>query len=80
MKGHKKIPEEYREEAKEKALVALSRSNFLLFGYWATFWGQANKLSRIRKTTPFRDFTEMALAKRKEAKAGPGGPDSIKEF
>lgn len=61
MKGHKKIAEEYREEAREKALVALSRSNFLSFGYWAATWSQMNKLSRIRKPNPFSDFVELAL-------------------
>jgi hypothetical protein len=65
MKGHKKIAEEYRMEAEEKALVALSRSNFLMFGYWAATWDQMNKLSRIRQVDPFRDFVEMALSKRK---------------
>ena len=65
MKGHKKIAEEYREEAREKALVALSRSNFLAFGQWATQWDYMNKLSRIRQVCPFRDLVELALSKRK---------------
>ncbi len=65
MKGHKKIPEEYREEAEEKALVALSRSNFLMFGHWAATWVHMNKLSRLRQENPFVDFAEMALKKRK---------------
>jgi hypothetical protein len=71
MKGHKKIPEEYRMDAEEKALVALSRSNFLMFGYWAATWVHMNKLSRIRQVDPFRDFVDLALKIRKgEIEAG----------
>ena len=65
MKGHKKIAEELREEAREKALVALSRSNFLMFGHWAATWVHMNKLSRIRMPSPFLDFIDLALSIRK---------------
>ena len=65
MKGHKKIPEEHREEARERALVALSRSNFLMFGHWAATWVHMNKLSRIRQPNPFSDFVDLALSIRK---------------
>lgn len=65
MRGHKKIAEELREEAREKALVALSRSNFLMFGHWAAIWVNMNKLSRLRTPNPFSDFIDLALKKRR---------------
>ena len=65
MKGHKKIAEEYRKDAEEKALIALSRSNFLAFGHWAATWVHMNKLSRIRQPNPFSDFVDLALSTRK---------------
>jgi len=67
MKGYKKTPEEYREEALKKALDSLARYKFYMFGYWASVWVQMNKLSRIRKCNPFVDLVDLAK-KIKEAK------------
>ena len=60
MKGHKKIAEEYRDEAKKKAYDFLSGGRFYMFGYWASVWMQMNKLSRIRKVNPFLGLIDLA--------------------
>jgi len=60
MKGHKKIPEEYRQEARDKAFDSLARYKFYMFGYWAATWVQMNKLCRIRALNPFSDFVDLA--------------------
>ena len=65
MKGHKKIPEEYREEAEEKALATLSRNDYTKFGFWAGTWVQMNKLCRVREVDPFVVFANLALKIRK---------------
>ena len=60
MKGHKKIAEEYRQEAKDKAFDSLARYKFCMFGYWAATWVQMNKLCRIREANPFNDLVDLA--------------------
>lgn len=60
MQGHKKIAEEYRDEARKKAYDSLSRYKFYMFGYWASVWVQMNKLSRVRKINPFCGLVDLA--------------------
>lgn len=60
MKGYKKTPEEYREEARAKAFASLAGYKFYMFGYWASQWVQMNKLCRVRKDNPFNDLVELA--------------------
>ena len=60
MRGYKKTPEEYREEARRKALDSLARYKFLMFGYWAAAWVQMNKLCRIREPNPFCRLVDLA--------------------
>ena len=60
MRGYKKNPEEYREEAKRKAFASLARYKFYMFGYWAAVWVQMNKLCRIREPNPFCGLVDLA--------------------
>jgi len=60
MKGYKKTPEEYREEAKKKAFDSLAGYKFYMFGYWAATWVQMNKLCRIREINPFNQLVDLA--------------------
>jgi len=60
MKGYKKTPEDYRQEAEEKAFDSLARYKFYMFGYWATTWVQMNKLCRIREINPFNQLVDLA--------------------
>lgn len=60
MKGIKKTPEEYRDEAKKKAFDSLSRYKFYMFGYWAATWIQMNKLCRFREINPFNKLVHLA--------------------
>ena len=68
MRGYKKTPEEYRDEAKRKAFDSLARYKFLMFGYHAAMWVHNNKLCRIREPNPFNNLVDFAKKKSKEKK------------
>lgn len=48
------------EEAERKALDALGRYKFQMFGYWAEIWVHLNKLSGLRKPNPFNVLVKAA--------------------
>ncbi|HQF63867.1 MAG TPA: hypothetical protein PLT26_15310 [Anaerolineaceae bacterium] len=54
-------------EAEYKAIDALSRYKFAMFGYWAGIWVHLNRISGAKRPNPFRPLVDAArsiLAKR----------------
>jgi len=47
-------------EAEEKAIDALSRYKFQMFGYWASIWVHLNRLSGQKRSNPFRELVQEA--------------------
>jgi len=48
------------KEAEEKALDALARYKFQMFGYWAGVWVHLNRISGLKKPNPFADLVKKA--------------------
>ena len=53
-----------REEARRKAIDALSRYKFYMFGYWAAVWVTLNKLDPRPLPSPFTDLVKLAKIKK----------------
>lgn len=53
-----------REEARVKAIDALSRYKFIMFGYWAAVWVTLNKLDSRPQPNPFADLVKLAKIKK----------------
>lgn len=51
---------EAKTEAKYKAIDALSRYKFVMFGYWAAVWVHLNKLDNKKEANPFRYLVSEA--------------------
>ena len=49
------------QAAEEKAIDALSRYKFTMFGYWAGIWVHLNRIEGKKRPNPFR---ELVLAAR----------------
>lgn len=47
-------------EAEAKALDALARYKFTMFGYWAGIWVHLNKIEGARRPSPFRALVKVA--------------------
>ena len=47
-------------EAQDKAIDALSRYKFVMFGYWAGVWVHLNRIEGKRRKNPFRPFVDLA--------------------
>lgn len=56
-----------RAEAETKALDALGRYKFQMFGYWAGVWVHLNRIIGDRQPSPFKHLVEAA--KRGESNA-----------
>lgn len=52
--------EQERDEAEKKAIDALARYKFQMFGYWAAIWVHMNRLCAERKPNPFRAIVKSA--------------------
>ena len=50
----------HREEAKTKAIDALSRYKFMMFGYHAAIWVRLNSIIGDRRPNPFRLLVQTA--------------------
>lgn len=53
-----------RAEARHKALDALGRYKFEMFGYWAAIWVHQNRLlaaDGLGEPSPFRELVKKAL-------------------
>lgn len=49
-------------EAEAKAIDALARYKFTMFGYWAGIWVHLNKIEGQRRPSPFRSLVKVAKA------------------
>ena len=49
-----------RDDAERKAIDALARYKFWMFGYWAGKWVSLNRLCPTRKPSPFKRIVETA--------------------
>ena len=52
--------EQAKKDAIKKALDALGRYKFEMFGYWASKWVSLNKLSDKKDPNPFRELVWLA--------------------
>lgn len=48
------------DDAEAKALDALGRYKFQMFGYWAAIWVHLNRISGERRANPFADLVQAA--------------------
>ena len=54
-----KISEEIKE-AEIRAIDALSRYKFQMFGYWAGIWVHLNRIEGLKRPNPFNDLVKQA--------------------
>lgn len=54
--------EQHRDEAAEKAIDALARYKFMMFGYWAAVWVHLNRLCPTKQRSPFARIVQAARA------------------
>ena len=50
------------DEAEAKAIDALGRYKFTMFGYWAGIWVHLNKIEGQKRPSPFRALVKVAKA------------------
>lgn len=48
------------QEAEAKALDALGRYKFVMFGYWAGIWVHLNRIEGKKRPSPFRSLVIQA--------------------
>ena len=51
------------DEAERKAIDALGRYKFQMFGYWAAIWVHLNRISGLKRPNPFRHLVVAARTK-----------------
>jgi len=51
---------ELKEEAYVKAIDALARYKFMMFGYWAAIWVYLNRVDTKKENNPFKGLVEKA--------------------
>lgn len=49
-----------RDEARDKAIDALGRYKFAMFGYWAGVWVHLNRIIGDRQPNPFAEIVKAA--------------------
>jgi len=59
-------------EAETKAIDALGRYKFTMFGYWAGIWVHLNKIEGKKRPSPFRQYVIQAKADSDAAKRNAG--------
>jgi len=47
-----------------KAIDALARYKFMMFGYWAAMWVHLNRLCQVKAKSPFTKLVQAARAER----------------
>ena len=52
--------DEELKEAEERAIDALARYKFTMFGYWAGIWVHLNRISGSRYRNPFTEIVKTA--------------------
>ncbi len=50
----------HRNDARVKALDALSRYKFQMFGYWAAIWVHMNQIAAVKQPSPFSSLVQQA--------------------
>lgn len=53
------------DESEKKAIDALSRYKFQMFGYWAAIWVHLNRIGNFKRPNPFKDLVTTAKAMKK---------------
>ncbi len=48
------------QEAERKAIQALGRYKFQMFGYWAAIWVHLNRISGAKRPNPFKNLVAAA--------------------
>lgn len=48
------------DEAEAKALDALARYKFQMFGYWAAIWVHLNRVGEFKRPSPFKALVKAA--------------------
>ncbi len=51
------------DQAELKAIDAMKRCMFQMFGYWAGIWEHLNRISGWQRPNPFKDFVKLARSK-----------------
>jgi len=49
------------DEAERKAIDALARYKFMMFGYWAAIWVHLNHIGKFKRPNPFQPLVKLAL-------------------
>jgi hypothetical protein len=49
-----------RDEARDKAIDALARYKFAMFGYWAGIWVHLNQIIGDKQPSPFKHLVRAA--------------------
>lgn len=62
-------------EAEEKALDALGRSKFQMFGYWAAIWVHLNCIGEFNRPNPFK---QQVLQAREDSRSGTRKSDNAR--
>ncbi len=57
------------EVAEEKALDALARYKFQMYGYWAGIWVHLNRIEGKKRPSPFKGLVHEARAIREGGQA-----------
>ncbi len=57
------------DEAERKAIDALARYKFWMFGYWAAIWVHLNRLRAVPQPNPFKPLVQAARAAKARAGA-----------
>lgn len=60
------------EEAERKAVDALARYKFQMFGYWAAIWVHLNRIEGKRRPSPFAALVKQARALKASAEGASG--------
>jgi hypothetical protein len=48
------------EDAEKKAIQALGRYKFQMFGYWAAIWVHLNRIGGFKRPNPFKSLVAQA--------------------
>jgi len=65
MTTNKRLIRDLRE-AEKKAVDALARYKFQMFGYWAAIWVHLNRIGNFRRPNPFSGLVKAARAQRRK--------------
>ncbi len=64
--GNPAVLEREIAAAAARALDALGRYKFMMFGYWAAIWVHLNRIAGSKRPNPFKPLVEAAKAIQRE--------------